>query len=145
MEIYQQIVQLAPKSRGFHLVTGELLRQLPGLARFGAGLAHLQLLHTSASLALNENADPDVRHDMELIFNALVPEHQHGLRHTLEGSDDMSAHAKSAIIGTQLSIPVRNGAFLLGTWQGVYLCEHRNQGGPRQMAVTILGETTKRA
>lgn len=145
MDIYQQIVNLAPKKRGFHLVSGELLRQLPGIASFKIGLAHIQLLHTSAGLCLNENADPDVRHDMETIFNTIVPEDIPGLLHTLEGSDDMPAHAKSALLGTQLSIPVRNGTFLLGTWQGIYLCEHRTQGGSRQIAVTILGETANRA
>jgi len=138
MSIYQKEIQLSPKSRGFHLITTELERLLPEITTLNTGLVFLHLKHTSASITLNENADPDVRVDMESIFNDIVQENQPYYTHTLEGPDDMPAHAKSSILGTQLTLPVTNGKFNLGTWQGVYLCEHRMHGGARKIVVTIL-------
>jgi secondary thiamine-phosphate synthase enzyme len=136
----QKVVTLAPRPRGFHLVTEEIERALPELARVRTGLAHFFLQHTSASLCINENADPTVRTDLEAHFNALAPEGAAHYRHTVEGPDDMPAHIKAALIGTSVSIPVTGGRLNLGTWQGVYLCEHRNRGGARRVVVTIQGE-----
>ncbi|MFQ5345795.1 MAG: secondary thiamine-phosphate synthase enzyme YjbQ [Mariprofundus sp.] len=136
----QKTVSLQSKSRGFHLVTGEVIGQLPELAEFRVGLAHFFIQHTSASLTVNENADPDVRQDMESHFNHFVPEHQSYYRHILEGSDDMPAHIKSSMLGCSLSIPIRNGSLALGVWQGIYLGEHRNHGGCRRLMVTLQGE-----
>lgn len=136
----QKRIILKPRRRGFHLVTGELLAQLPELAQFRVGLAHLFIQHTSASLGLNENADPDVRHDMEAHFNHFVPERQSYYRHVLEGSDDMPAHVKCLTIGSSLTLPVGNGALLLGTWQGIYLGEHRDDGGARTIIATLHGD-----
>ena len=129
---------LQSRRRGFHLITGEILRNLPPLPE--VGLLHLFIKHTSAGLSINENADPDVRMDMESIFNHLVKEREPYYQHTLEGNDDMPAHAKSSIIGTSVSIPITNGKLNLGTWQGIYLCEFRDYGGNRQMVATISGE-----
>jgi len=136
----QKTISLQSKSRGFHLVTGEVVRQLPELADFRIGLAHFFIQHTSASLTINENADPDVRRDMESHFNHFVPEHQPYYEHTLEGSDDMPAHIKSSTLGCSITIPVRNGSLALGTWQGIYLGEHRNHAGCRRLMVTLQGE-----
>lgn len=129
---------LQSRRRGFHLITGEILRNLPPLPE--VGLLHLFIKHTSAGLSINENADPDVRMDMESIFNHLVKEREPYYQHTLEGNDDMPAHAKSSIIGTSVTIPITNGKLNLGTWQGIYLCEFRNYGGNRRMVATISGE-----
>ena len=129
---------LQSRRRGFHLITGEILRNLPPLPE--VGLLHLFIKHTSAGLSINENADPDVRMDMESIFNHLVKEREPYYQHTLEGNDDMPAHAKSSIIGTSVTIPITNGMLNLGTWQGIYLCEFRNYGGNRRMVATISGE-----
>ena len=129
---------LQSRRRGFHLITGEILRNLPPLPE--VGLLHLFIKHTSAGLSINENADPDVRMDMESIFNHLVKEREPYYQHTLEGNDDMPAHAKSSIIGTSVTIPITNGKLNLGTWQGIYLCEFRDYGGDRQMVATISGE-----
>ena len=128
---------LQSRRRGFHLITGEILRNLPPLPE--VGLLHLFIKHTSAGLSINENADPDVRMDMESIFNHLVKEREPYYQHTLEGNDDMPAHAKSSIIGTSVTIPITNGKLNLGTWQGIYLCEFRNYGGNRRMVSTISG------
>jgi secondary thiamine-phosphate synthase enzyme len=136
----QRQISLAPKGRGFHLVTGEIVRALPELGRIRVGMAHLFLQHTSASLCVNENADPDVRGDLERHFNALAPENAPHYAHTVEGPDDMPAHIKAALIGTSISIPVTNGALNLGVWQGVYLCEHRDHAGSRRIVVTLQGE-----
>ncbi len=136
----QQEITLSPKSRGFHLVTGEIERQLPQLASLQVGLAHLFLLHTSASLSINENADPSVRADMEAHFNQLMPEHAPYYQHTCEGADDMPAHLKSSALGCSLSVPVSEGRFRLGTWQGIYLGEHRNSGGRRHLLATLQGQ-----
>lgn len=129
---------LQSRRRGFHLITREILRNLPPLPE--VGLLHLFIKHTSAGLSINENADPDVRMDMESIFNHLVKEREPYYQHTLEGNDDMPAHAKSSIIGTSVTIPITNGKLNLGTWQGIYLCEFRDYGGNRQMVATISGE-----
>ena len=129
---------LQSRRRGFHLITGEILRNLPPLPE--VGLLHLFIKHTSAGLSINENADPDVRMDMESIFNHLVKEREPYYQHTLEGNDDKPAHAKSSIIGTSVTIPITNGKLNLGTWQGIYLCEFRDYGSNRQMVATISGE-----
>ena len=136
--IQQTTFSLRARSRGFHLVTEEVLRQLPALPQ--TGLLNLFIQHTSAALSINENADPDVRTDMESIFNHLVKEREPYYEHTLEGADDMPAHAKSSIIGPSLTIPISGGRLNLGTWQGIYLCEFRNYGGSRRVVATILGE-----
>ena len=130
--------ELQSRRRGFHLITGEILRNLPPLPK--VGLLHLFIKHTSAGLSINENADPDVRVDMESIFNHLIKEREPYYQHTLEGDDDMPAHAKSSIIGTSITIPITNGKVNLGTWQGIYLCEFRDYGGNRRIVATINGE-----
>ncbi len=130
--------RLQERRRGFHLITAEVARHLPELPQIG--LLHLFIRHTSAALTINENADPDVRADMESILNHLVPERQPYYQHTLEGDDDMPAHAKCALIGPSLTIPIRNGRLALGTWQGIYLCEFRDYGGSRSIVATITGE-----
>ncbi len=134
--IQQTEFSLTPQPRGFHLITAEIISKLPPLPK--TGLLHLFLKHTSAALTLNENADPDVRADMESIFNKLVKENESWYTHTLEGGDDMPAHAKSSLTGAGLTIPITAGGLNLGTWQGIYLCEFRNYGGFRQIVATIL-------
>lgn len=136
----QKTITLSSRSRGFHLITGEILAELPELAQIKTGLAHLFIQHTSASLTLNENADPTVRSDMEAHFSHFVPEDQHYYRHTLEGSDDMPAHIKATLVGSSITIPICNGRFTLGTWQGICLGEHRNHAGSRKLIVTLHGE-----
>jgi secondary thiamine-phosphate synthase enzyme len=136
----QREVTLRPRSRGFHLVTDEIESALPELSAVQVGIAHLFIRHTSASLTLNENASPDVRRDFESYFNAVVPEDAPYWTHTLEGPDDMPAHIKASVLGPALTLPVNRGRFALGTWQGVYLCEHRDHGGPRSVVVTLFGE-----
>lgn len=136
--IKQTEFTLKPRTRGFHLISNEIISQLPQLPK--NGLLNLFVKHTSCGLCINENADPDVRTDMEGIFNHIVPENQPYLCHTLEGSDDMPAHAKSVISGVSLSIPITDGRLNLGTWQGIYLCEYRSHGGPRRIVATIIGE-----
>ena len=133
-------ITLRPRPRGFHLVTSEIIDAVPELGRIEIGLAHLFIRHTSASLSLNENADPSVRRDFETWFNAAVPEQFAGWTHTFEGPDDMPAHIKAALLGPSLTLPVAGGRFDLGTWQGVYLCEHRDAGGPRSLTVTLHGD-----
>ena len=140
MRVIQKQFTLPHHRRGFHLITRAIEDQLPELREFAAGIAHVHILHTSAGLTLNENADPDVRRDMESIFNRLVPENEPYYIHTIEGPDDMPAHVKSSLLGHSITVPVSNGRFLLGTWQGIYLCEHRNDGGARRFVVTIIGE-----
>lgn len=135
----QQIeITLNPMSRGFHLVTGEIMRQLPNLPKIG--IINIFCKHTSCGLSINENADPDVRVDMETVFNRLVPEGLPDYEHMLEGSDDMPAHAKSTLSGVSLTIPITNGHLNMGTWQGIYFCEYRNYGGPRKLIITIIGD-----
>ena len=136
--IEQIEIKLSSRSRGIHLITNELIRILPKLPN--KGLLNLFVKHTSCALAINENADPDVRNDLETIFNKMVPENAPYYLHTLEGSDDMPAHAKSVLVGTSLSIPITNGRLNTGTWQGIYLCEFRNYGGARKIVATIIGE-----
>ncbi len=140
MKLFQKEIKLGPQSRGFHLVTNEVLSQLPEMANIKIGLAHLLLKHTSASLTLNENFDPDVRSDMKKYFDHTVKENEPYYLHTNEGADDMPAHIKSSLLGTSLTIPISNGNFNLGTWQGIYLCEHRNHGGKRKLVITVQGE-----
>lgn len=138
---YQKEITLKPKPRGFHLITSEILAQLPELNNISVGIAHIFIKHTSASLTVNENADPSVRDDMETYFNKVVPESDARFyEHTLEGTDDMTSHIKATVIGSSVSIPVSKGKFNLGIWQGIYLCEHRNHGGSRKIVVTVMGE-----
>ncbi len=136
----QHDVRLSPVPRGFHLVTDEVERGVPELREIRVGIAHVFIRHTSASLTLNENASSDVRRDFESWFNRAVPEDAPYWTHTLEGSDDMPAHIKAALLGPSLSLPVRDGSFHLGTWQGIYLCEHRDSGGARTVTVTAWGD-----
>lgn len=136
----QREIRLRPRPRGFHLVTDEILQAVPELRRFAVGLAHVFIQHTSASLSINENADPTVRADMESHFNVLVPESAPYYRHTYEGPDDMTSHIKSSILGSSVTLPISRGRLNLGTWQGIYLCEHRNHGGGRKLVITISGE-----
>jgi secondary thiamine-phosphate synthase enzyme len=139
MPWFQRELRLRPRPRGVHLVTAEIVEALPELRKLQIGLAHLFIRHTSASLTLNENASPDVRHDFESWLNAAVPE-DFAWTHTLEGADDMPAHIKAALMGSSLSLPVSGGRLALGTWQGIYLCEHRDRGGARSLLVTLSGE-----
>jgi secondary thiamine-phosphate synthase enzyme len=139
MKIVQKLISLPAKPRGFHLVTSYILQALPELEEFQAGLCHLFLMHTSASLTINENADPSVRSDFLKFTNALVPE-DFPYSHTLEGSDDMPAHIKGSLYGNQLTIPVHAGKLVLGTWQGIYLCEHRDFSSNRKIYITLMGE-----
>ena len=135
----QHEITLKAFPRGFHLVTHLIEPQLDSLAQFEVGLAHLFILHTSASLTINENADPDVRVDMETAMNHVVPENL-AFVHTLEGPDDMPAHVKASMMGSSVTIPIRSGRLALGTWQGIYLCEHRDHGGPRRLIATLCGD-----
>ena len=136
----QEELTLEPRPRGFHLVTGEVEQAVPGLAEIAVGIATIFIRHTSASLTLNENASPDVRRDFESWSNEAVPESAAYWSHVLEGSDDMPAHIKASLYGPSLTVPVRDGEFALGTWQGIYLCEHRDHGGPRKLIVTAFGD-----
>ena len=135
----QRTIQLKPKKRGFHLITDEVTSQLE-IESIKVGLLHLFVQHTSASLTLNENASPDVRHDFEAYFRRAVPDGADYFRHTLEGPDDMTAHIKASLLGFSLSIPIQDGRLMLGTWQGIYLCEHRERGSARKLVATISGE-----
>lgn len=136
----QTEISLQPKARGFHIVTAEILDQLPALGTIRVGLAHIFIKHTSASLCINENVDPSVRTDFESHINVMVPENAPYYIHTYEGPDDMPAHIKAALLGSSVSVPITNGRFNLGTWQGIYLCEHRDFGGSRRLVVTLMGE-----
>ncbi len=135
----QRAITFDPRPRGFHLITGEVIGALPELRKLEVGMLSLLIQHTSASLALNENASPDVRRDFEAWFNAAVPERAPYWTHTLEGDDDMPAHIKAALLGPTLTLPVNGGRPALGTWQGIYLCEHRDHGGPRRVVATAWG------
>lgn len=135
----QTTVQLRPRPRGFHLITSEVVDAMADLPRLTVGLLHVFIQHTSASLTINENADPDVRQDMETAMNLIASE-DFPYVHTLEGPDDMPAHVKSSLLGSSVSIPICNGRLQLGTWQGLYLCEHRDRGGPRRLVLTMQGE-----
>jgi secondary thiamine-phosphate synthase enzyme len=139
MNLFQKEILLEQRGRGFHLVTDEILGQIPEIKKIRTGLMHILIKHTSASITLNENYDPDVRSDMEKYFNRTVKENEPWYEHNSEGSDDMPAHIKSTLIGSSLTIPITNGKLNIGTWQGIYLCEHRNHGGSRRLVVTIVG------
>jgi secondary thiamine-phosphate synthase enzyme len=138
-EFTQKTIQLPAFTRGFHLITNDVLRGVPELAEYSVGLLHIFIKHTSASLTINEDADPTVRADFERSFNQLVPENQPYYEHTDEGSDDMPAHLKASLLGASITIPVSNGSLNMGTWQGIYLCEHRNYGGSRSLVITLQG------
>lgn len=140
MKIYQQQFELKEKPRGFHLVTPEIVHAMPQIMEIKTGMCQIFIQHTSASLTINENADPTVRVDFETYFNKAVPENDPDFLHNDEGPDDMPAHLKAAMLGSSVMIPVRNGRLALGTWQGVYLCEHRDYGGKRRIVVTVWGE-----
>ena len=135
----QKQIQLGARERGFHLITDEVLQKCPEIGSLKVGLVHFLLQHTSASLSLNENADSSVRRDMESHFNQMAPENAAYYEHTFEGADDMPAHIKSGLLGTELTLPISDGKLMLGTWQGLYLGEHRNHAGPRTIVVTVQG------
>lgn len=137
----QREIRLDPLPRGYHLITREVLAAMPQIAQLSVGLLHLFVRHTSASLTLNENASPDVRSDFGAYFDHAVPEDAPYWTHTLEGADDMPAHVKASLLGSSLSLPIAGGRLALGTWQGIYLCEHRNAGGSRSLIATVWGET----
>ena len=134
--VFQKEIILPPFPRGFHLITNYIKKELPQMT----GVVNVFIKHTSASLTINENADSTVRVDFETHFNILVPETANYFLHTLEGSDDMTSHIKSSLLGSSVDIPIKNGSLLLGTWQGIYLCEHRNLGGSRQIVITVNGD-----
>ncbi len=139
MTVFQKEFSLSPKPRGFHLVTKEILQQVPEITEIKSGIMQVFIQHTSAGLTINENADPTVREDFETFFNRTVPEDMSLYKHTYEGADDMTSHIKSSLLGSSVSLPVTNGRLNLGTWQGIYLCEHRNYGGSRKIVVTLMG------
>ena len=140
MKIFQQALDLSQKRRGFHIITYDVTAALPQIQEIKTGICQVFIQHTSASLCINENADPTVRHDFEMYFNKAVPENDPDYRHDDEGPDDMPAHLKAAMLGSSVTLPIRNGRLALGTWQGIYLCEHRNHGGTRRLIVTAWGE-----
>ena len=139
MKYYQKEILLPEFKRGFHLITDIISKNLEEMANFKMGIAHIFIKHTSASLTINENADPTVRTDFESFFNRTVAEDNSYFIHTYEGPDDMPAHIKSSLLGSSVTLPVTNGRFNLGTWQGIYLCEHRNRGGRRKLVITVSG------
>ncbi|MFY0255095.1 secondary thiamine-phosphate synthase enzyme YjbQ [Chitinophaga sp. 30R24] len=138
--MFQQPLQLSQRRRGFHIITTEVIQAFPQLSDIRTGMLQVFIQHTSASLTINENADPTVRKDFEMFFNKTVRENDPAYEHNDEGADDMPAHLKAALLGSAVMIPIRNGRLALGTWQGIYLCEHRNYGGPRQLLLTAWGE-----
>ena len=140
MEIFQHALALRPRPRGFHLITDEIEEAFPEIKSMQQGICQVFIQHTSASLTLNEDADPTVRRDFETFFNKLAPENAPGYLHDAEGPDDMPAHLKAALLGASVMIPISNGRFALGTWQGVYLCEHRNHGTARRLLLTAWGK-----
>lgn len=139
-KIFQKEIKLSAKSRGFHLVSEEIIQQFPEIREINTGIFQVFIKHTSASLTINENADSTVRDDFESHMNQMVPEDQPYYKHTTEGPDDMPAHIKASLMGTSVQIPVTNGKLNLGTWQGIYLCEHRNHGGRRKLVLTVWGQ-----
>lgn len=139
MQLFQKTISLRARSRGFHLITDEILVAFPEIADLKVGMLQVFIQHTSASLTINENADPTVRKDFEMWFNKAVPENDPDYKHDYEGSDDMPAHIKSALLDTSLMIPIKNGRLNVGTWQGIYLCEHRNYGGNRTVVLSAWG------
>jgi secondary thiamine-phosphate synthase enzyme len=136
----QKTITLSPRSRGFHIITPDVINQIPAIEKIKTGMLHLFIKHTSASLTINEDADPTVRTDFESHFNLLVPENQSYYQHTFEGPDDMPAHLKASLLDSSVSIPITDGKLNLGTWQGIYLCEHRDRGSARKLVATIHGE-----
>jgi secondary thiamine-phosphate synthase enzyme len=140
MKIFQATLQLSARKRGFHLITAEVTNTLPQIREIKTGICQVFIRHTSASLIINENADPTVRADFETYFNKAVPENDRDYLHDDEGSDDMPAHLKAALLGSSVTIPITNGRLALGTWQGIYLCEHRNYGRSRELVITAWGE-----
>ncbi|KAA6439122.1 YjbQ family protein [Dyadobacter flavalbus] len=140
MKLFQQSLQLKERRRGFHLITAEVIQAIPQMSEIKAGMCQVFIQHTSASLTINENADPTVRKDFEMYFSKAVPENDPDYRHDDEGPDDMPAHLKASLMGSSVQIPVRNGKLALGIWQGIYLCEHRNYGGARNLMITVFGE-----
>ena len=136
----QKQIRLTPKARGFHLITREIVEQVPEIRQLAVGLAHIFIQHSSASLTINENADPTVRADFESHFNVLVPEDAPYYRHTYEGPDDMTSPIKASLLGSSVTVPITAGRLALGTWQGIYLCEHRDHGGSRRLVITLSGE-----
>ena len=140
MKFYQHSILLRERKRGFHLITAEVLHALPEISGLRTGICQVFIQHTSASLSINENADPTVRKDFEMFFNKTVPENDPEYLHDDEGSDDMPAHLKAALLGCSVTIPIRNGRLALGIWQGIYLCEHRNHGGGRNLMITAWGQ-----
>src|ERR1700761_4743984 len=139
MKIYQQQISLTQRKRGFHIITAEVVNALPQLSEISTGICQVFIQHTSASLTINENADPTVRKDFEMYFNKAVPENDPEYLHDDEGPDDMPAHLKAAMLGSSVTIPINNGRLALGTWQGIYLCEHRNYGEARKLVITAWG------
>jgi secondary thiamine-phosphate synthase enzyme len=140
MKIYQQLIHLKERKRGFHLITTEVIHALPQISEIKTGICQVFMQHTSASLTINENADPTVRRDFEMYFNKAVPENDPDYMHDNEGPDDMPAHLKAALLGCSVTMPIRNGRLALGTWQGIYLCEHRNNARPRNLVISAWGE-----
>ena len=140
MEFFQKEIKLQPVKRGFHLITDEIVNGIPEITSISVGQLQVFIKHTSASLTINENADATVRYDFESHFNIMVPENQPYYKHTFEGPDDMPAHIKASLMGTSIQIPITNGVLNLGTWQGIYLCEHRNYGGSRKLVLTAFGK-----
>jgi secondary thiamine-phosphate synthase enzyme len=140
MKIFQHTIQLKERRRGFHLITAEVINSLQPISDIKTGICNVFIRHTSASLTLNEDADPAVRNDFEMYFNKAVPENDPGYLHDTEGSDDMPAHLKASLLGSSVTIPIINGELALGTWQGIYLCEHRNNGQRRTLVITAWGE-----
>lgn len=140
MKIFQQALKLSERKRGFHLITTEVVNALQEITELKSGICQVFIQHTSASLSINENADPTVRKDFEMFFSKTVPENDSDYLHDYEGSDDMPAHLKASLLGSSVMIPIRNGKLALGTWQGIYLCEHRNFGGTRNLLITAWGE-----
>jgi len=140
MKIFQKQIKLQAYPRGFHLITNEVAKAIPEISQINIGQLQLFITHTSASLTINENADPTVRTDFESHFNTMVPENAPYYKHTYEGSDDMPAHLKSSLLGASVQIPITNGKLNVGIWQGIYLCEHRNHGGNRSIVITAFGE-----
>ncbi|MBL4675142.1 MAG: YjbQ family protein [Mucilaginibacter sp.] len=140
MKMFQQTIDLPPARRGFHIITMDVVNALPQISEIKMGMLQVFIQHTSASLCINENADPTVRQDFEMYFNKAVPENDPDYLHDYEGSDDMPAHLKAALLGSSVSVPIHNGRLALGTWQGIYLCEHRNHGGRRTIVITAWGE-----
>jgi len=140
MKIFQQVLTLRERRRGFHIITDDVISALPEINQISIGICQVFIQHTSASLTINENADPTVRMDFEMYFNKSVPENDPNYKHDYEGSDDMPAHLKAALLSSSVTIPIRNGRLALGTWQGIYLGEHRNYGGDRKLIITAWGE-----